>query len=103
MKLIKRGKDGLSVISDSGREYQLLEGKSLEGESTSDICFIFDFGNKDEGTKWEPMTPALVDWCFGANFVSKNSLEYLKNTIIKYESVKLGIEQKEDYEVIKEF
>ena len=46
-------------ISDSGREYSLLEGMTYGGKYTSDIAFILDYTDKPSGV--------LVAWLYGAN------------------------------------
>lgn len=61
-------RDGYDYISDNGIEYELVEGISLMGESTSDlIIMIFP----DEDAVFNGLE--CVDMVFGATFMDKES------------------------------
>ena len=63
-------------ISDSGREYSLLEGMTLGGKYTSDIAFIIDYTDSPSGV--------LVAWLYGAN--DPTLMRDVENLVHKYES-----------------
>lgn len=80
--MIKLKHDGYVYVSDSGVEYDLLEGKSLGADTTSDIIFICfldcDFDNKDE----------VIGFLYGATFFEEDMKEYnnhIKKIVDKYE------------------
>lgn len=73
------GVDGYSIISPSERTYDLLEGKSYCGRSTSDIVFIFEITS--EGYK------RLVNYLFGATDIDC-CLNNCISDIISYEEGK---------------
>jgi len=67
-KYIYTEKDGYDYISDTGLVYELLEGKSVFGESTSDIMFMI-FSDKDavfNGIEY-------VGFVYGATFMNDES------------------------------
>lgn len=80
--MIKLKHDGYVYISDSGVEYDLLKGKSLGADTTSDIIFICflsgDCDIKDE----------VVGFLYGATFFEEDIEEYnnhIKKIVDKYE------------------
>lgn len=70
-------RDGYSLISNkTGNHYDLLEGKSYNGISTSDIVFIMEANS--EGYK------SLIGYTFGASD-GEACLEYCAGYITEYE------------------
>lgn len=63
-------------ISDSDREYSLLEGMTFGGKYTSDIAFILDYTDKLSGV--------LVAWLYGAN--DPNLMKDVEDLVRRYES-----------------
>lgn len=76
LELIKDEQDGYSFRSKkTGATYDLLEGKSYKGTSTSDIIFIMR-GEEDKGYT------NLVNFCFGACFLDDtlmNCADYIND------------------------
>lgn len=101
MQLIERDCGEWAVISDSGREYELVEGHSVEG-STYDIMFIVDFDDKNEGEK----KMRVVDFFFGSDSFIRNkdtsTLGYIKGRIQDYEIIHKFVKYPA-YNVLKEF
>lgn len=119
-KLIFNGKDGWSYERD-GRTYDLLEGMSLEGHSTSALCFVMETdenGYKDF-TTWfccdgltpeellktcdeyitgEPTAEQQVETLQKEVAILRNEIIQLKNTIKHMKSLaELLINDYEDY------
>ncbi len=63
-------------ISDSGREYSLLEGMTIGGKYTSDIAFIIDYTDKPSGV--------LVAWLYGAD--DPGLMKDVERLVRRYES-----------------
>ena len=82
--LESRLRDGYIYTSPkTNREYHLLEGVSLRGETTSDIVFIFDFQNEIDDSYGK-----LVGWFYGATFVEeavKDTEDIVASFVDKYE------------------
>lgn len=79
--------DGYDFISDNGIEYELVEGMSLMGKSTSDLIIMI-FPDKDavfNGLE-------CVDMVFGATFMAKES--YRKDVLETLDKYAEKFEQK---------
>lgn len=77
-RLIKTNeRDGYMFISDKGVEYDLFEGKALDGSATSDIVFIMLHDKYDENGNIEIETE-YVDFLYGASCITLPSTDYLK-------------------------
>ena len=75
-KLVYDKRNGYSYVSDNGIKYNLLEGMSYQGNSTSDILFIMlDYGNNLSDLV--EANDFLVGWFYGAgdcvdeNYISR--------------------------------
>ena len=75
-KLVYDKRNGYSYVSDNGIKYNLLEGMSYQGNSTSDILFIMlDYGNNLSDLV--DANDFLVGWFYGVgdcvdeNFISR--------------------------------
>lgn len=79
-----KDREGYVYISPkTNREYDLLEGISLNGETTSDIVIIFDYENDKEDAFGE-----IVGWFWGAGFVKKDlkqTEDIVKGFVDEYE------------------
>ena len=87
-KILYDEKDGYSFVSDNNIIYDLLEGKSLGGLTTSDIVFIMlsfaNFDNEDfDGTTYTDFTDTYgevnkyVAWFYGAGLVNNEQFDFL--------------------------
>ena len=74
-QLIHDERDGYRFISENGIDYDLLEGQSLNGETTSDILFIM---LRDEQAYFGGDT-LMVGWMYGATLVQEHEDEYTKS------------------------
>lgn len=88
-KLIFDDRNGYSFISDNGVEYDLLEGRSLRGKTTSDIVFVMLAYNEE---LFEYLGDRLSDeflgYFFGAAFVRENdkdSIHYIEEYVAEFE------------------
>lgn len=69
--------DGFGFISDNGVEYELLEGESLGGNTTSDIIFIMVKDQFDEnGNNVFEVGHLFVEWLFGAELLTREGTKY---------------------------
>ena len=88
-RLIYDKKEGYDFISDNGVRYNLLEGKSLGGKTTSDIVYIhLDY----DSVCLENVTniDEFVGWFYGATMVTdyryrEEFTEQIKTFTTKYE------------------
>ena len=81
--MIKRKEtDGYIYISPkTNREYDLLEGVSLGGKTTSDIVFIFDYQLDKQDSFGK-----IVGFFYGANVIEEKDLdEIVSNYVELYE------------------
>ena len=88
-KILHDEKEGYSFVSDNNIIYDLLEGKSLGGLTTSDIVFImlslanfddeeYDNGTYDEFTDTYGEINKCVAWFYGAEFVNDEQFDFLR-------------------------
>jgi len=88
-KILHDKKEGYSFISDNNIIYDLLEGKSLGGSTTSDIVFIMlSFANFDDddydGNVYTEFTDMYgevnknVAWFYGAGLVNDKQFNFLE-------------------------
>lgn len=87
--MFKLKSDGYVYISDSGIEYELLEGVSVgtEIKYTSDIVFII-LNNCEYN-----VDNYVVGYVFGAHYFAENPKEYeetIKKIVDKYEEEKIN-------------
>lgn len=86
-KILHDEKEGYSFVSDNNIIYDLLEGKSLGGSTTSDIVFIMlSFANFDDedfdGTTYNDFTDTYgeankyVAWFYGAGLVNNEQFDF---------------------------
>ena len=88
-KLIYDKREGYDFISDNGVRYNLLEGKSLGGKTTSDIVYIhldYDSDFLEKVTNIDE----FVGWFYGATMVAdyryrEEFTEQIKTFTTKYE------------------
>ena len=87
-KILHDEKEGYSFISDNNIIYDLLEGKSLGGSTTSDIVFImlsnanfnydeYDNGVYDEFADTYGDIDRYVTWFYGAKLVNDEQFEMI--------------------------
>lgn len=81
-KLVYDKRNGYSYVSDNGIKYNLLEGMSYQGKSTSDILFIMlDYDNNLSDLV--DANDFLVGWFYGAgDYVDEN---YISRYVNLYE------------------
>lgn len=74
--------NGVSIKSKAtGRKYDLLEGKTYLGKATSDIVFIFELIDTEDGTCYN----RLINYLFGASFEDE-AINYCLEDIEDYEA-----------------
>lgn len=87
-KILHDEKEGYSFVSDNNIIYDLLEGKSLGGSTTSDIVFImlsnanfdddeYDNGTYDEFADTYGETNKYIAWFYGATYVNDKQFNFL--------------------------
>ena len=82
-------RDGYEFISDKGIKYDLLEGVSIRGNTSSDIVFIML--SFDEELTEKVDNDEFVGYLYGAEFLSINNTEMeelIDNRVKKYEKKK---------------
>ena len=89
-KLIFDDRDGYSFISDNGVEYDLLEGRSLKGETTSDIVFVMLAYNEElfEYLGDNRLPDEFLGYFFGAAYVRENdkdTIHYIEEYVAEFE------------------
>ena len=89
-KILHDKKEGYSFVSDNNIIYDLLEGKSLGGSTTSDIVFVmlsnanFNYDEYDNEV-YDEFTDAYGEinkcaaWFYGAGFVDNEHFDFLGN------------------------
>lgn len=82
-KLVYDDRNGYDYISDNGVKYDLLEGKSLGGKTTSDIIYIhlgYNEGLFENIIYKHNEISEFVGWFYGASFVidKEHQDEYIK-------------------------
>lgn len=83
-------RDGYSFISDNGVKYDLLEGISLKGETTSDIVFVMLAYNEElcEYLGNNRLSDEFLGYFCGAAFVGENdkdSIHYIEKYVAEFE------------------
>jgi len=80
-KILHDDKEGYSFVSDNNIIYDLLEGKSLGGSTTSDIVFIMlSNANFYDNYIYDEFTDEIdkcVGWFYGAAFVNDKRFDFL--------------------------
>lgn len=92
-KLIYDERNGYDYISDNGVKYDLFEGKSLSGITTSDILYIhlsYDEELFETVARFTSRSDELVGWFFGASFIGDEKyqdeyVEYVDDMVKDYE------------------
>lgn len=116
-KLIYDIDEGYSYISDNGIKYDLLEGKSLCGKTTSDILYIHLYYDAElfENVLYKhDEIDEFVGWFYGATMVNEPKLsfqkefkDYVERFVNEYEEkypeIVSYFSSKKKYKVIKEF
>ena len=82
-------RDGYEFISDKGIKYDLLEGVSIRGNTSSDIVFIML--SYDEELTEKIDNDEFVGYMYGAEFLTsdnKEMEEFIDNRVKEYEKKK---------------
>lgn len=96
-KLIYDETEGYNFISDNGIRYDLLEGMSLNGKSTSDIVYIhlnYDEDLFEDVIYLHDEIDEFVGWFYGASMITEPEyhdeyreeyMEYINQLVNAYE------------------
>lgn len=97
-RLIYDETNGYQFVSDNGVLYDLLEGKSLKGATTSDIVFVM-FNYRDYDDYAENPDDLFVGFFYGADFVKERvyddeNISFLDYLTEEYEKKNPNVIQK---------